>query len=63
MKVKRAYTRPEIFRVELKPDQAVLSACSLTTTNIANGMMTTCRVLSCKSHSSASMSDSGARPS
>lgn len=62
MNVKRAYTRPEIFRVELKPDQAVLSACSLTTTSVVNGGNQWCRS-NCKSHGIMSQSDSGARPS
>ncbi len=62
MKAKQAYIRPEIFRVELKPDQAVLSACSLATTALANGGMQWCRT-NCKSHGNMNMSDSGARPS
>ncbi len=59
---KKTYVRPELYRVELRPDQAVLSACSLTTASAVNGANQWCRS-NCKSHGSMSQSDSGARPS
>ena len=62
MIVKRPYLKPEIFRVALQAEQAILSACSLATTAISNGAMQWCRT-NCKSHSNMNMSDSGARPS
>lgn len=62
MTQKKAYVSPQIYRVELRPDQAVLSACSLMTVSAVNGANQWCRS-NCKSHSSMNQSDSGARSS
>ena len=59
---KKPYTKPELFRVQLNQEQAILSACSLTTMNAANGGGGTCRSQGggCKRHNSSS-GDSGPR--
>ncbi len=59
---KKPYTTPQVFRVELDPEQAILTACSLATMSAANGGTGTCRLQAggCKRHSSAS-GDSGPR--
>jgi hypothetical protein len=64
MTEKKPYSQPQLFRVELNQEQAILSACSLSTTNVSNGGGSTCRTQSggCKSHNSGS-GDSGPRPS
>ena len=62
MDKKKTYSPPQLFRVALNQEQAILSACSLTTTSAVNGGGTACRA-SCKNHSNASGSDSGPRPS
>jgi len=61
---KKPYIKPEIYRVELSPDQAILTACSMGATNISAGANGTCRLQSggCKQHNSAS-GDSGPRQS
>lgn len=40
---KKPYTTPQLFRVELDQEQAILSACSLTTSSAANGGNRSCR--------------------
>ena len=41
---KKPYSAPQLFRVELSQEQAILSACSLTASNpMAGGMDITCR--------------------
>lgn len=62
MSEKKPYTPPQILRVELNHEQAILSACSLMTTAVSNGMMVWCRA-NCKSHNNFIQADSGARPS
>lgn len=60
---KKPYSRPEIFRVELNQEQAILSACSLSASNpMAGGMDVNCRAGACKRAGGAS-GDSGMRPS
>lgn len=45
MTEKKPYTAPQLFEVPLDPDQAILTACSLTTTSVAAGIGTNgCRV-------------------
>lgn len=58
---RRPCHKPEIFRVERKAEQAILSACSLLAMSQMNGMMQWCRVNRCKNASSMNMADSGAR--
>ena len=60
---KRLYVPPQVFRVELNPEQAILTACSLGTMNVSNGSNNSCRPASCKRHSGVGGGDSGARPS
>ena len=62
MTKKKPYSQPQLFRVELNQEQAILSACSLTTTSATNGGGTACRS-NCKNHSNSSGGDSGPRPS
>jgi hypothetical protein len=66
MTEKKPYNLPQLFRVELSQEQAILSACSLTTTSVSNNGNGGCRPLSggnCKKHTGGGGSDSGARPS
>jgi len=62
MTKKKLYSQPQLFRVELNQEQAILSACSLTTTSAVNGGNTACRA-NCKNHSNATGGDAGQRPS
>ena len=61
----KPYVTPELYRVDLTPDQAILSACSLLATNpMAGGMGAAfCRQGNCKNANAAGMADSGPRPS
>jgi hypothetical protein len=61
---KKPYSQPQLFRVELNQEQAILSACSLSTTNVSNGGGGTCRTQGggCKRHNTRG-GDSGPRPS
>jgi hypothetical protein len=66
MTEKKPYTRPQLFRVELNQEQAILSACSLTTMTAGQGGNGGCRPTSaggCKRRNNAMNADSGARPS
>ena len=60
---KKPYVTPKVFRVELNPEQAILTACSLATTNASNGGNGSCRPASCKRHTGVGGGDSGARAS
>lgn len=69
MKNKRPYVAPEVFRVDLNPEQAILTACSLdATSNIGSGNAR-CKPVQggmptgCKSSSAGSggITNSGAR--
>jgi hypothetical protein len=64
MTEKKPYSPPQLFHVELSQEQAILSACSLTTTNVSSGGGRTCRAQGggCKRHKSSS-GDSGPRTS
>ncbi len=62
MTEKKPYSPPQLFRVELSQEQAILSACSLTASNpMAGGGDVRCRPGACKR--AASVGDSGMRPS
>jgi hypothetical protein len=62
MDEKKVYSQPQLFRVELSQEQAILSACSLTASNpMAGGGDVLCRPGACKK--SAGIGDSGMRPS
>jgi hypothetical protein len=64
MTEKKRYTAPQLFRVELNQEQAILSACSLLASNaMAGGMDVFCRSGSCKQAGGGAMADSGQRPS
>ncbi|MDP2382801.1 MAG: hypothetical protein Q8N00_08345 [Nitrospirota bacterium] len=62
---KKPYTPPQLFRVEITPEQAILTACSLTTTSAFNGGNRSCRGAGggqCKNRS-GNNGDSGPRQS
>jgi hypothetical protein len=40
---KKTYSPPQLFRVELNQEQAILSACSLLTISVAAGSNVACR--------------------
>jgi hypothetical protein len=62
MTEKKPYSPPQLFRVELSQEQAILSACSLTASNpMTGGGDVLCRPGSCKK--AAGVGDSGMRPS
>jgi hypothetical protein len=66
MSLKKSYTTPSLYRVDLKHEQAILSACSLMTMNNVSGFGTnTCRATGffpCKAGDSGfGMGDSGPR--
>lgn len=62
MSDKKPYSSPQLFRVDLNHEQAILSACSLTASNpMAGGGDILCRPASCKK--AASVGDSGMRSS
>ena len=63
--VKKPYIKPELFRVALDPEQAILSACSLMATTAQNGGGNACRASGnfCKNASAQGGKDSGPRPS
>lgn len=68
MSEKKLYSPPQLYRVDLQPEQAILSACSTLTTNTVAGFgSNTCRATGfapCKQADSAfGMGDSGPRPS
>lgn len=59
---KKPYSWPQLFRVELNQEQAILGLCSLTATNpMAGGGDVRCRPNLCKK--AAGMGDSAMRPS
>ncbi len=60
---KKPYCSPQIFRVELNQEQAILSACSLSTSSASQGGNGGCRPNSCKRRNGAGGRDSGPRAS
>ena len=64
MTEKKPYSQPQLFRVELNQEQAILSACSLATNNANQSGNGGCRPAfpQCKRRTAAD-GDSGARPS
>jgi hypothetical protein len=66
MAEKKLYSAPQLFRVELNQEQAILSACSLLTNTASQGGNGGCRPSGaggCKRRNGAGGRDSGARPS
>jgi hypothetical protein len=62
--VKKPYITPQLFRVELNQDQAILSACSLMANTGSNGGGANCRPpTNCKRANGAGGADAGARAS
>lgn len=62
MTEKKPYSQPQLFRIELNQEQAILSACSLSASNpMAGGADVSCRAGACKR--AAGAGDSGQRPS
>jgi hypothetical protein len=66
MTEKKTYSQPQLFRVELNQEQAILSACSLLTNTASQGGNGGCRPNSsggCKKRNFTGGRDSGARAS
>ena len=64
MDSKKTYSPPQLFRVELSQEQAILSACSLTALNLSGAGNARCQAMGCKNVSaSAGGGDSAARAS
>ncbi|HXF92166.1 MAG TPA: hypothetical protein VNK46_05375 [Nitrospiraceae bacterium] len=64
MNEKKPYSTPELYRIELNQEQAILSQCSLMSSNpMAGGLDVFCRMGGCKRNATAGGSDSGLRPS
>ena len=64
MSVKKDYVSPQIYRVELNHEQAILSACSVSAANAkAGGASVTCRSGGCKADKAGGSSDNAFRPS
>ena len=63
MSEKKPYSAPQLFRVELNHEQAILSQCSLASANpMAGGANVSCRVGACKMGNAVGRDD-GPRPS
>ena len=63
---KKTYSPPQLFRVELNQEQAILSACSLSTNSASQGGNGGCRPDSaggCKTRNGLGGTDAGPRPS
>ncbi len=52
LKGKRPYTRPEMMRVQLRPEEAVLGACKAMGGTVGGGAGGTCSVVSCQAQGS-----------
>lgn len=63
---KKPYSPPQLFRVELNQEQAILGTCSTTTTTVNQGGNGGCRPAArggCKRRNNFMNADNGARPS
>ena len=49
---KRPYTKPEMMRVQLRPEEAVLGACKAMLGTVGGGAGGTCSALSCQAQGS-----------
>lgn len=59
---KRSYVSPQIFRVDLDHEQAILTQCSLLAISAMNGMAMSCKVNRCKNGGAMGVGiDSGPR--
>ncbi|MCC6140573.1 MAG: hypothetical protein IT389_08155 [Nitrospira sp.] len=66
MTPKKPYTSPQLYRVPLDSEQAILSACSLSAMSVSNGGGGGCRPASagnCKNRGGLGNRDSGPRAS
>jgi hypothetical protein len=66
MTAKKQYVTPQLYRVPLDPEQAILSSCSLSAMSLSNGGGGGCRPAgsgNCKNRSGQGNRDSGPRPS
>lgn len=66
MTEKKLYSPPQLFRVELNQEQAILTTCSTTTTSVNQGGNGGCRPAvagGCKRRRNFMNADNGARPS
>lgn len=48
MDKKKTYSPPQLFRVELNHEQAIISACSLTSVNLSGSGNARCQANGCK---------------
>ena len=61
---KKPYTAPQVFRVELNYEQAVISTCSTTSANaMVGGAGTGCRSGACKNGAAGGSANNAARMS
>lgn len=62
---RKPYMQPQLFRIELNQEQAILSACSLATNNANQGGSGGCRPagIPCKRRNGTFGQDSAFRPS
>lgn len=66
MTAKKTYVTPQLYRVPLDPEQAILSSCSLSALSLSNGGGGGCRPAgagNCKNRSGRGGRDSGPRAS
>ena len=66
MTVKKPYVAPQLYRVPLDPEQAILSSCSLSAMSVSNGGGGGCRPAgagNCKNRSGRRNRDNGPRAS
>ena len=59
--VKRFYVSPQVFRVDLDHEQAILSQCSILAMNAMNMMNMSCKVNRCKAGGGMMFADLGPR--
>lgn len=57
---RRPYTKPSIVRVELSHEQAVLAACSTTTSSLSNITGLNCKVSACRRNTAPGSRDNAA---
>jgi hypothetical protein len=64
MSTKKTYSSPQLFRVELNQEQAIISACSLMSINLSGSGNARCQTGGCKNvRASAGGGDSAGRVS
>jgi hypothetical protein len=63
MTEKKPYSPPQLFRIELNHEQAILSACSVGTISVAQNGNGGCRPNVCKRNTAMGATNSGPNPS